>query len=74
MNLITGFPGEEPTAAAAMRASVEEALLVARGPSYGQVEHNTFELERLAPLAKDPRIEITGSWPWASVMDWRRKA
>jgi hypothetical protein len=74
VNLITGFPGEEPEAAAAMRSSVEEALLAAGGPGFGQVEHNSFELERLAPLAKDRRIEITGSWPWASVMDWRWKA
>ncbi|MCK6505660.1 radical SAM protein [Myxococcota bacterium] len=71
VNLITGFPGEDPAKAEAMRAAVEHALLQAGGPGFGQVEHNSFELERLAPLAKDPRIEITGSWPWASVMDWR---
>lgn len=73
MNLITGFPGEDRAAAEAMRASVHDALVAAGGPGFGQVEHNTFELERLAPLARDPRIEITGSWPWASVMDWRWK-
>lgn len=71
VNLITGFPGEDPLAAAEMCASVDAALVAAGGGEFGQVEHNVFELERLAPLARDPRIEITGSWPWASVMDWR---
>jgi hypothetical protein len=74
VNLITGFPGEDVAAAAAMRASVEGALRVAGGAGFGQVEHNSFELEHLAPMAKDPRIEITGAWPWASVMDWRWRA
>lgn len=74
INVITGFPGEDPEAASAMIAHVEAALLTAGGAGFGQVEHNTFELERLAPMAKDPRIEVTGSWPWASVMDWRWRA
>jgi hypothetical protein len=74
INVITGFPGENPDAASAMIAQVERALVGAGGHGFGQVEHNAFELERLAPIAKDPRIEITGSWPWASVMDWRWKA
>ena len=71
VNLITGFPGEEAAAAAEMLAQVERALFVAGGAEFGQVEHNAFELERLAPMASDPRIEITASWPWASVVDWR---
>jgi hypothetical protein len=54
-----------------MLAQVEQTLVAAAGKDFGQIEHNTFELERLAPMAKDPRIEITASWPWASVMDWR---
>lgn len=71
VNVITGFPGEEAAAAAEMLAQVEQSLLRAGGAEFGQVEHNSFELERLAPMAKDPRIEVTGAWPWASVMDWR---
>lgn len=71
VNLITGFPGEDPGEAHAMREDVQNLLRSIGGDGFGQVEHNTFELERLAPIARDPRIEITGSWPWASVMDWR---
>lgn len=56
-----------------MLSRVLEALETASGPDFGQMEHNTFELERLPPMARAPRIEITETSPWPSVMDWRSK-
>ena len=38
------------------------------------VEHNDFQLERLSPMARSPEangIEVTGQWPWASVLGWQ---
>jgi len=71
VNVITGFPGE---GAAEGRRMVHEVDLLLRqlgGEGGYHLEHNRFELERLAPLTGHPAIEITESWPWASVLEWR---
>lgn len=69
INTITGFPGEDPRLADAglqgIRCLVERSL-----PELAKVQHNIFELERKAPLAKDPSIRVTRSWPWSSLLDW----
>lgn len=70
VNMMTGFPGEDSPKAqeelARLRAVVSLAGAV-------KIEHNRFELERLAPLAKSDRIRITGSWPWSSLLAWELK-
>jgi hypothetical protein len=70
INLMTCFPGEEPAEADALPGPVHDALVATGGQGFGQVEHNTFELERLAPLVHYPRLRVGASWPWASLMDW----
>jgi hypothetical protein len=70
INLITGFPGEAEGAGEDLINDVQLTLEKVGGPDFGQIEHNRFELERLAPLARDPRMRVRESWPWASVMDW----
>ncbi len=65
LNYMTGFPGEDLSAA-------REALDVVRAlaSDHGHVvEHHEFELERRAPLAKV--VNPTASWPWASIVEWR---
>jgi hypothetical protein len=76
VNYITGFPGidrsEEDEWLERVRAEVgrRSHALVAK------IEHNEFQLERGAPLARAlPRgLRITGAWPWSSVLAWERVA
>mmetsp|Transcript_25354 Transcript_25354/g.51694 ORF Transcript_25354/g.51694 Transcript_25354/m.51694 type:complete len:484 (+) Transcript_25354:464-1915(+) len=71
VNYMTGFPWENKVAA---DAKLDEArtLLTNHLGERGCVEHNTFELERLAPMANNPEKYCIGSvkaWPWASVLE-----
>jgi len=73
VNYITGFPGQDGFAAAEELAWVREEI-IRRPRLRAVVEHNDFQLERLSPMARSPeawRIEVTGEWPWASVLGWR---
>ena len=70
VNYITGFPGEAPDEAARWLQWVEREIALRRPALVAKVEHNTFQMERLAPLARDPRIDITRTWPWATVLGW----
>jgi hypothetical protein len=69
VNVMTGFPGEDAGAAEEMLRDVRD-LLEAECGGWGLVKHNIFELAPLAPLAGHPGIEITASWPWASMVAW----
>jgi len=71
VNYITGFPGEDLRAELLLLKHVER--LVDRPDLRARVEHNTFQLERLAPMARNPGrygIRVLASWPWASVLAW----
>lgn len=73
VNYMTGFPGQNARAAADELAWVHEQLEKRQGLR-AIVEHNDFQLERLSPMARSPQahgIEVTGQWPWASVLGWR---
>ena len=71
VNYMTGLPGVEAEDEAKwlhwVGGSAAEVGALAR------VEHNTFQLERMAPMGLKPEqygIRVTRSWPWASVMAW----
>lgn len=73
VNYMTGFPGQNSKAAAEELAWVREQLAMRPGLR-AIVEHNDFQLERLSPMARSPEthgIEVTGQWPWATVLGWR---
>jgi hypothetical protein len=71
VNYITGFPGEDLQAELLLLEHVRN--LLDRPDLDARIEHNTFQLERLAPMGRQPGrygIRILGSWPWASVLAW----
>ncbi len=76
INYITGFPGQDPEAAARELDWLRGEI--ARRPGlHALVEHNEFQLERLSPMVPNARshgLAITGEWPWSSVLGWRMVA
>jgi hypothetical protein len=73
VNYMTGFPWEDPIESHRKLREVEDILYTQLGPR-AKVEHNRFELERLAPMAKNPAkygIQRDGLifWTWASVIE-----
>jgi hypothetical protein len=73
VNYMTGFPGADP---AVERAYLDEvrAELAARPALTAKIEHNTFQLERLSPMGREPArygLVVTERWPWATVLGWR---
>ncbi len=76
VNTITGFPGVDPTKAAAWQRRAGSAL-ASHPQLHAKLEHNRFQLERLSPLGREPAqhgLEIVGAWPWSSVLAWRPRA
>ena len=70
-NYITGFPGEDLRAELLLLDHVRH--LIGRPGLRARVEHNTFQLERLAPMARNPGrygVRVLASWPWATVLAW----
>jgi hypothetical protein len=83
VNYMTGFPWEVPSEAQEKFEEVRAILgryLGVRDSDPGsraKLEHNTFELERLAPMAKNPakygiQQDNLKIWPWASVIEHTR--
>jgi hypothetical protein len=74
VNYMVGFPWEDKAEALAKLAETRAILLDGGlGPRRGRVELNTFELERLAPMARFPElygIDKITRWPWASVLEF----
>ena len=71
VNYITGFPGEDLRGELLLLDHVKH--LIDRPDLRARVEHNTFQLERLAPMARNPGrygVRVLASWPWASVLAW----
>ena len=74
VNYMTGFPWDCEESDAKLHW-VQDFMTSQLG-NRGCVEHNTFELERLSPMAKNPaKYDIDCSklrmWPWATVVDQR---
>lgn len=76
VNYIVGFPWEDATEA---QSKLEEAQMILDtylgnlGNQRSCIELNTFELERLAPMAHFPEaygIRRVKRWPWASIMEY----
>jgi hypothetical protein len=72
VNYMTGFPGVDETDEALGLADVASLLAARGGRLVACVEHNRFELERLAPLASDPPrgLSVVDEWPWSTVLAW----
>lgn len=78
VNYMTGFPWENPIQAQDKLDLVRDIVKhnLDRETVRGKVEHNTFELERLSPMAQNPskysiRQENLKMWPWASIIEQR---
>jgi hypothetical protein len=70
-NYITGLPGIDRGDEIQSRAAAERALMARRPALVSKLEHNTFQLERLAPMAREPArfgLHITERSPWSSVL------
>ena len=72
VNYITGFPGVDAGEEAETLGRLAEQL--GGCGATVKLEHNTFQLERTSPMGRDPGtfgLQVTGSWPWSSVLAWR---
>ncbi len=73
INYMTGLPGADPVEEAkwleVVRAEVRQ-----RPELNARVEHNTFQLEHLSPMGRDPEkygLEVVAEWPWSSLLEFR---
>ncbi len=74
VNYMLGLPGENSAEALKYLDRLHRILDDARRTGARVLlEENHFQLERLAPVAASNLVEITGSWPWASVLRWRAR-
>lgn len=76
-NYITGLPNVDANEQARCRALVEAEMETRKPALVSKLEHNTFQLERLAPMGRNPErygIRITHRAPWASVVTWESSA
>lgn len=72
LNLLFGLPHVDPLEEAEWESRIV-AELAARPGLRAVTERNRFQLERLAPMAREPAgagLRILRSWPWASVLEW----
>lgn len=73
VNYITGFPGADPEEERTGLAVVHTALAERAPGLVAKVEHNTFQLERMSPMGRNPGgfgLAVVRTWPWATVMEW----
>lgn len=74
VNYMTGLPGAN--SADEMKWLEVVRLEIASRPSLkAKIEHNTFQLEILSPMARNPEsygIIIQRRWPWSSLADYSR--
>jgi len=74
VNYMTDFPWENSVESLAKLDEVKSLVSKVLGER-GCVEHNSFELERLAPIARTPAlfgIRSVTAWPWASVLEYEK--
>lgn len=74
VNYMVGFPWEDPAEAQSKLEDARHVLEHWLGSDRGCVELNSFELERMATMAKFPEAydinpSMIRSWPWASVLE-----
>lgn len=73
VNYMTGLPGADLDEEQECLNIVREE--VASRPSLvARIEHNTFQLEMLSPMGKEPTsygIQILRTWPWSSLLEFR---
>ena len=74
INYITDFPWEDPSVSSSALEEARDLLHMHLG-ARGMLEHNSFELERLSPMAKNPEMfginkESLQFYPWASVVEY----
>lgn len=75
VNYMTGFPWEDSVISLQQRDEAVNMVSQYLGHR-GKLEHNSFELERLSPMAKYPeRFHIDKQslkfWPWASIVEYK---
>lgn len=74
LNYMLGFPGVDRAAQERALAELQDELR--RRPRLtAKIERNELQVERRAPMGRDPArfgIRIVGSWPWASVLRWEQ--
>jgi hypothetical protein len=73
VNYITGLPDSDLLEEARSKSLAEHTLAIRRPALVSKLEHNRFELERLARMAQLPErfgMRITHSAPWSSVLEW----
>jgi hypothetical protein len=73
INYMTGLPGADPHEEQKWYEYVKSE--VARRPNLkGRIEHNTFQLELLSEIGRNPKkynIEILAEWPWSTMLEFR---
>ena len=72
VNYITGLPRIDAAEEEHWHAFARHELRKRPG-LVAKIEHNGFQLERLAPMGRDPAkfgLKIVQSWPWATVLDY----
>ena len=75
VNYMVGFPWESPDEALAKLDEARRILEKHLGGEKACIELNSFELERLAPMARFPEaygINRVTAWPWASVLEFEQ--
>jgi hypothetical protein len=73
INYMTGLPGADP-AEEAKWLEVVRAEVRQRPELNARVEHNTFQLEHLSPMGREPEkygLEVVAEWPWSSLLEFR---
>jgi anaerobic magnesium-protoporphyrin IX monomethyl ester cyclase len=73
VNYMTGLPGADATEERDC-LQVVRSEVAARPSLIARIEHNTFQLEMLSPMAQRPAdygIEVLRSWPWSSLLEFR---
>ncbi len=71
VNLIAGFPGEDPRARAASLGAVR--AIIGSGERPVKLHESRFQLERLSKMGRSPDrygMRVVRAWPWASVLAW----
>lgn len=77
LNVMAGFPGQRLEDALAELQQLRHELPRRHPRARFSIERNLLQVERNSPLARRPHhfgIELTGSWPWSSVLGWNAPA
>lgn len=73
INYMTGLPGADPDEEQKWYEYVKSEA-VRRPNLKARIEHNTFQLELLSEIGRNPKkynIEILSEWPWSTILEFR---